>query len=202
MIKEQFLGLITKYSIDTTYNIQCWEEISERYNSKSRHYHNLQHLQNMLAELEEVCGLIKELDTVLFAIYYHDIIYKATQSNNEHKSALFFKERISKTNFSAIEDCYSQIEATKEHLKSECSDTNFLLDIDLSILGKSEKEYNQYCQNIRKEYSIFPDFMYRKGRRIVLKKMLDIESIYKTEYFNHKYEQRAKENIDRELKEL
>ena len=104
MLKERFLNLMSKYSVDTDYNLECWNEIKRNYSSKSRHYHTLEHLENMLLELEKVTSLIKDIDTLLFAIYYHDLIYKATKFDNEHQSALAFEKRISKTSFPTLNE--------------------------------------------------------------------------------------------------
>ncbi|MDP5229452.1 MAG: hypothetical protein NWQ38_03600 [Cellulophaga sp.] len=202
MIKETFLTLISTYSSDENYNLDCWLEIEKNYTSKSRHYHNLDHLENMLTELEAVKSEIKNLDTLVFAIFYHDIVYKATKSDNEHQSALLFQKRITKTSFTHIRECMFQIEATKKHELSACHDTNFLLDVDLSILGKSKDVYTAYCKNIRKEYKIYPDIMYRPGRKKVLESLLALKSIYKTKFFIEKYEPQARENLRLELQQL
>ena len=202
MIKEKFLNLIREYSENKDYNLECWNEIERNYSSKSRHYHNLEHLENMLSELNKIQSEVKDLDCLLFAIYYHDIIYKPTKSNNEHKSALLFENRIAKTSFDKLNECMLQIEATKEHKISDDYDTNILLDLDLSVLGKNLQEYKKYSERIRKEYQIYPDFMYRKGRKKVLKNILESDFIYKTDYYRQLYEKQAKENLKFELKQL
>lgn len=202
MIKEIFLNLIRKYSDNENYNSECWSEIEKNYSSKSRHYHNLEHLENMLTELDKVKSQIQNLDALLFSIYYHDIIYKPTKSDNEHQSALVFEKRISQTSFPNLGECMTQIELTKEHKLSTDNDTNLLLDIDLSILGKSPEEYQQYCKSIRKEYRIYPDFMYRKERIKVLKSILELDAIYKTDFFKQAYENQARENITLEINQL
>ncbi|WP_107037443.1 HD domain-containing protein [Brumimicrobium mesophilum] len=199
MLKEKFLTLIGKYSEDKVYNLECWDEIEKKYSSKSRHYHNLEHIENMLEELNKIESKVDNLDCLLFAIFYHDIIYISTKSDNEHQSALVFEKRISKTSFDKIEECMSQIQATKDHKMSSDNDTNILLDLDLSVLGKSQEEYIKYSKAIRKEYSIYPDFMYEKGRTKVLKSMYEFDFIYKTDLFRKEYETQAKRNLLFEL---
>ncbi|AOP33158.1 hypothetical protein A0128_04390 [Leptospira tipperaryensis] len=81
-------------------------------------------------------------------------------------------------------------------------DTNLFLDADLSILGEEWDLYSGYCKNIRKEYSIYSDSDYRVGRGKVLKYFIDMDRIYKTDYFFERYEKRAKENLRTELKNL
>lgn len=202
MLKETFIDLISKYSDNEEYNTKCWFEIEKAYSSKSRHYHNLDHLENLLVELEKVKTAIKDIDSLLFSIFYHDLVYKATKSDNEHQSALLFEKRITKTSFSQIDKCKTQIDLTKEHKPSKETDTNFLLDIDLSILGKSPEVYKKYTEDIRKEYKIYPDFIYRKGRAKVLKSILELEAIFKTDFFKIVYEKQARENLTAELNQL
>lgn len=201
-IKDKFLTLFRRYSDNEEYNAECWTEIETKYSSKKRYYHNLMHLENMLDELDQVESQVKDLDTTLFTIYYHDIIYDATKNDNEHQSALLFEKRIAETTFVNIAECMAQIESTKEHMLSLDNDTNILLDLDLSILGQSPKEYQQYCENIRMEYHIYPDVVYRNGRKEVLKSLLELDSIYKTDYFKQKYENQAKLNMRLELDQL
>jgi len=202
MLQETFLELIGKYSDDNAFHTNCWNELANHYNSKNRYYPNLQHLANMLQELIPIKQKVQKLDSFLFSIYYHDVVYQATRSDNEYQSALLFKKRIAQTNFSNIEHCFQQIEATKTHEPSEDHDTNILLDIDLSILGQDQNTYQEYTQQIRQEYRIYPNFLYQKGRRKVLIKMLAQDKIYKTHYFINKYEAQARDNIKQELEQL
>ncbi len=202
MLESRFFNLMRSYTDNENYIIECWKEIYASYTGKSRYYHNLGHLSNMISELNEIESSVSELDTILFSIYYHDIVYKSTKSDNEYQSALLFEKRISKTNFPEIQKCYKQIEATKEHKTSVDEDANILLDLDLSILGKDKSEYQEYCSNIRKEYSIYPDFMYHTGRKKVLNHLLNLDSIFKTKYFLDKYEESARKNLAFELNQL
>ncbi len=202
MLKETFLKLMSKYTNQEDYIFYCWDEIFKSYSSESRHYHNLIHINNMISELDHVISEVKEKDSLLFSIYYHDIIYNTSNSDNEYKSAMLFKKRIARTDFQYIEKCMKQIEQTSEHKLSEDNDINILLDLDLSILGKNRLDYQEYCQNIRKEYNMYSDLEYRNGRKKVLIRLLDLSSIYKTDYFSSKYEKNARINLALELKSL
>jgi len=59
-----------------------------------------------------------------------------------------------------------------------------------------------YYKNARKEYAIFPDFVYKPGRKKVLLHFLAMERIFKTDYFFHKFEMQAKQNLQKELEML
>lgn len=201
-LKERFLNLFHRYSENETYALECWKELEQQYESASRHYHNLEHLAHMFTELEAVKTQVKQPETLDFAIFYHDIIYKITSSENEHQSALLFEKRMANTTFPYTQEVKDLIEATREHTFSEDPDINILLDLDLSILGKSPEEYQNYCANIRKEYSLYPDFMYRNGRIKVLKRFLALDAIYKTAFFKSAYEVQAQINLNFELQLL
>ena len=114
------------------------------------------------------------------------------------------KKRLSEIDLSndKIDKCLAMILATKQHLPSEDSDTNYLLDADLAILGKNPEDYQKYSNQIREEYTIYADFMYNSGRKKALQYFLEMEAIYKTEHFFKKYEEQARINIKNELDNL
>ncbi len=201
-LEQTFLNLIRQYHQEEAFNMACWQEIERNYSANPRHYHNLLHLQKMISELEDCQPQLQDWDAILFSVYYHDIIYNVRRSDNEVKSADFMESRLSKTSFQRIEHCKMQIKASKNHQESEDSDTNYFLDADLSILGQDWPTYENYVQQIRKEYRIYPEFLYKRGRKKVLRHFLDMESVYHTNHFADKYESRARNNLKRELQAL
>lgn len=153
----------------------------------------------MFDELSHEQGFINNLDAVTLAIFYHDIVYKATRKDNELQSAVLFEKRFENSNYSDVKKVSKMIELTKNHEISDDSDTNYFLDIDMAILGSEEHRYKQYRLNVRKEYSIYPSFMYKAGRRKVITSFLNQNHIYHTEYFRNKYEAIARTNLKNEL---
>ncbi|QQX76172.1 MULTISPECIES: hypothetical protein [Aequorivita] len=145
---------------------------------------------------------VQEVDVVLFAIFYHDIVYNPLLSHNEQKSARLFRKRLAPTHFPHIAKVITLIEASKTHNMSTDFDTNLFLDLDLLILGSKRKVYLHYCENIRKEYLMFPDFIYRPRRRKLLLRYLSLESIFKTPYFIERYEAQARKNLRYSIREL
>jgi len=96
----------------------------------------------------------------------------------------------------------NHIEATKSHNTTSDFDTNLFLDLDLLILGSKRRDYEQYCINIRKEYRMIPDFIYRRRRKKLLLHYLSLSTLYKTPYFIEKYEEQTKENLMISIREL
>ena len=204
MLKETFTNLLTNYTASNLIIAEFWAEIEKSYTHKKRYYHTLSHLDNLLTQLTEVKVNIESWESILFTMFYHDIIYNALKSENEEKSAELAQKRmtqISVPNY-IINNCKTQIIATKKHLAYPESDTNYFTDADLSILGQSLENYTTYSQNVRKEYSVYPDLIYNPGRKKVLEHFIKMERIFKTDYFYLKFESQAKSNLRLELEQL
>jgi predicted metal-dependent HD superfamily phosphohydrolase len=204
VLKETFIELIGRYTTDTRLITQLWNEIETNYSGKKRHYHTLAHLDNLLQQLVAVKTKIKDWDTILFTLYYHDIIYNPLKTTNEEKSAEFAENRMQliAAPQPVIINCVSQILATKKHLLSADSDTNIFTDADLCILGQPWQVYEKYYKQVRKEYALYPDLIYNPGRKKVLQHFLQMQQIFKTNYFFNKFEVQAKENVEKELQQL
>lgn len=202
-LHQNFKDLFQKYNQDNSLQENLWLEIETYYTSKKRHYHTLSHLENLFRELFPIQENFEDWETVQFSIFYHDIIYNASRSDNEEKSAILAIERLKEIgiNEDQILKCNHQILMTKSHEMSD-NDTNYFTDADLSILGKSWETYEEYFKQIRKEYRIYPDFMYNRGRKKALKHFLEMERIFKTDYFFGKYEKQARLNLEKEIKIL
>ena len=201
MLKEIFVTLALKYSNDAALSQSLWQEIEKSYSGSKRYYHNLAHLENMYEQLIAVKSEISDWDTVIFSLFYHDIVYKATAKDNEEESASVAVKRLLSIGYplSLIQKCREQILATKHH---DVSDVSFFTDADMAILGSEWNDYQHYYKGVRKEYSIYPDFLYNPGRTKVLKHFLKMPYIYSTTYFRNRYENIARSNIKKELEIL
>lgn len=204
MLQSVFTQLLSSYTANDVLVNQLWWELATHYNAKGRHYHTLQHLQNMYEQLQEVKTQLEDWDTILFSLFYHDIIYRATAKDNEEKSAELAKKCLLQIAYppKKIQQCVQQILATKTHIISPDAHTNYFTDADLIILGADWPAYEAYTKAIRKEYSVYPDLLYKPGRRKVLQHFLSMEKIYKTEFFHQKCEAAARENMDKEVQIL
>jgi predicted metal-dependent HD superfamily phosphohydrolase len=177
---------------------QLLAEIRSNYSRPGRYYHTLAHLDNLLAELLPIKDKIDDWQTLVFSIAYHDIVYNSRKQDNEEKSAALAYERMTRLDLpvAAKEKCSNQIKATKGHQVSSDGDTNYFTDADLAILGSDHESYQAYAKQIRKEYRLYPDFLYKPGRQKVLRHFLAMESIYKTNWFKDKYEEQARLSND------
>lgn len=201
MIRGLFFDTITSYSSDVRENNKLWLEIEKRYSESGRHYHTLVHLDNLSRELIPFRNKFSNWHTIVFSIVYHDIVYNPLKSNNEEKSADFAVARLSRSSFppTETERCKRIILATRAHQADADHDVNLFTDADLSVLGSETTDYFNYAAQIRKEYSVYPDFLYWPGRKKVLKHFLDMPSIFKTGEFRDRYEKKARLNLQSEF---
>ena len=203
-LKQTFKNLLINYTNNETFIEELWLEIEENHSSNKRHYHTLTHLENLLNQLVEIKSEIENWEAMLFTLFYHDIVYRAEKSNNEEKSSELAEKRMRQLDIplELIERCKQQILATKSHVLSLENDENYFNDADLSILGQDWESYSMYYQNVRKEYAIYPDFLYNPGRIKVLKHFLEMNRIFKTDHFFTQFEAQAKQNLLQEIEVL
>ena len=186
-----------------------WQDIAIRYNEAQRAYHSLQHIEQLFAQFKQIKHVLNESHIIALALFYHDVIYAPTRSDNELKSAEYAVEALRP--YLSAEQCqhiYALIMMTANHKLAECSnaqknfDAAYLLDMDLSILGASWTDYEQYAQAVRQEYAHVSNPDYRDGRRAVLTELLAHPKLYLTDYYYDRLEKQARQNIKREIKIL
>jgi len=200
-LKNNFSQLLEAYNVPNTKIEHLWLELKNKYTEEHRHYHNLNHLFQLLQELNEITDFLDDPHALLFALYYHDFFYEPQLKDNEEQSALFAVQLLSSISIDehVNSNCEKIILATKSHQLSDNSDINFFTDADISILGADWEKYYVYAQNIRKEYSIYSDSQYHKGRKKVLNHFLAMPQIFKTDYFHEKFEKQSRKNLEHEL---
>ena len=178
---------------------QNWNILEKAYSKKSRYYHNLTHLKEMIQSFELYRDRLQNPDEILFSIFYHDIVYSASKKDNELKSAEFALSILSENHTINKQLVFDAICATQLHSHNPNEDINWLIDFDLKILAKDWDDYKVYFEQIRKEYRIYPDFLYKPGRAKALKHFLEYEFIFQTDEFRNLYEEKARRNIEKEI---
>ena len=189
-----------------------WQGIAMRYNESQRVYHSLQHIRQLFGQFEQVKQHLYQPHSIALALLFHDVIYEPTRSDNELKSAEYAVDSL--IPYLTAEQCqhiYTLVMMTASHQIDQIdeliehgkySDAAYLLDMDLSILGASWSEYQQYAQAVRQEYTHISNVDYRVGRVEVLKGLLGHPTLYLTDYYHSRLEEQARENIKREIKIL
>lgn len=204
MLRDSFFQLLRHYKAGNELTERLWDQVERKYNSTRRYYHNLDHLAFLFSQLQAVRHLLSDWHVLLFALYYHDIVYKVLRSDNEERSAALCRKDLTAIGFepARIERCSGHILATKTHNLSDDKDTNYFTDADTAILGQDPATYRLYCTQVRREYGIFPFVIYKSGRIKVLQYFLAKECIFKTPEFFNRYETTARANLQWEMAEL
>lgn len=142
-------------------------------------YHNLAHVHQTLSFAQTWGSLTDRLDTVLLALWFHDLIYDPQKKDNEAKSAAALKAWLAPTPVSPaiIQQGAAMIMATQNHSAADAA-TGLVVDADLSILSSPPNVYSKYSAAIRQEYSWVDDQSYRAGRLAVLLRFLERPAIY------------------------
>ena len=203
LINDHFCASVLQFSDDREIAEELWGELKKRYSAKTRHYHTLGHLNDMLNQLVPFSNAFENWPVVVFAVAYHDAVYNVLGNNNEQRSAALAVKRLEVIGVPEeyVSKCQKLIMATKLHAVADY-ETNLFTDADLSILGSDAATYNQYVTNIRQEYGMYPDFLYNPGRKKVLLHFINMGQIFKTREFSDKFEEQARMNLQSELKML
>lgn len=201
-LEKEFKGIISKYNKTPTVAQKLWDEVVSSYSGESRHYHNMEHLQNFYNQLKKCKQLTTDHDLLIIAMVYHDVVYNSPDHKDEERSADFAVERLKGIGYpeEKIASCKALILATKTHALSTDADTNYFNDADMTILGLDEATYKTYVKNVRLEYGNTPQF--DTGRKRVLQYFLGMDRIYKTDFFYKIYEKPARANIAAEITTL
>lgn len=207
-LQKRWLDLTKQLSIDNQLAHLMYAKIEKKYSESHRKYHNMQHLRELFAYVDEYEEMIKEKYLVELAIWYHDIVYSVWRpAKNELKSAEFALQEIPKGVLLEAERkrLFCWIDSTKKHIipvEHATLSGQLFMDFDMAIIGTPREKYMVYAQNIREEYGIYPDLLYKPGRRKALEGFLAGGELFLTDIFRERYEGQARENLRYELEEL
>jgi len=180
--------------------IACFEHVEKQYTQKNRHYHTLNHIQDLFNQIQSTEVSDTERMILAHAALFHDVIYVSRAKDNEYQSAAYATLWLAKLGIDETDQqsIHQLIIATATHTSDDPL-TRLFLDMDLSILGASQDVYQQYCKAIQKEYKNIPLFLYKRGRKRFLEYTLTKLSIFNTKKHQELYEKQARVNIKQEL---
>ena len=132
-----------------------------------------------------------------FALWFHDAVYDPKAGDNEEKSAALARACLIESNASSLftETVVRLVLATKNHPGNSDGDTDLIVDVDLSILGRDEKRFFEYEAQIRQEYGWVPASIFAPKWIEILERFLNRDQIYSTDWFRDKYEVKARRNL-------
>ncbi|WP_411073883.1 hypothetical protein [Streptomyces sp. cmx-4-7] len=179
-----------------------------RWAEPQRRYHTVDHLRAVLDRIDELAdqgGEGGELELVRLAAWFHDAVYRPDRSENEERSAVLAERALTEAGLTPHEvaEVARLVRLTVTHDPAE-GDLNgeTLCDADLAVLAGGPDAYAEYAAAVREEYGFVPDAAFREGRAAVLRHLLDLPRLFRTPYGAAVWEEKARENVERELKEL
>ncbi len=205
-LRKKWQALVTSIHAHPPTSDAVWDELIRHYSEPHRTYHNLSHIMVLLRHAETHRHQINRMETVEFAIWFHDVIYDTHLKDNERRSAEWARRamiamQIDERHIPPVMEC---IVATERHeiTAPRIVDLPLFLDMDLSILGTKEGIYKEYTEVIRAEYSWMPIEEYRIARGRFLQRLLERPTLYFTPAMADGHEHQARLNIESELQEL
>lgn len=186
------------------------EDLVERWSEGHRGYHDLRHLDEVLAALSELRGELADdagaWASVVFAAWFHDAVYAVENpEDNERHSADLAREALSHGGVGAdvVDATVALVEATVAHDTEALTGADAAFhDADLWILSAPTERFDDYCADVRREYASVPDAAYAAGRTAILRPFVNRPWVYRTEHARRVWESRARANLTRELARL
>ena len=178
--------------------------LAAAYAEPSRAYHTADHIQDCLTLLDATRALARHPEEVEAAIWFHDAVYVAVRSDNEERSAELARACLREAEVASevAERIGELVLETRHRTTSPEGDAALLCDIDLSILGRPAEAFDLFERQIRQEYAMVPEPLYRRGRSETLRGFLNRSSIFQTAWFRQRYEDSARANLERVLATL
>ena len=148
---------------------------------------------------------VNDTPLIAFALWFHDAVYLPWRRDNEQRSADMAARSAMRLNLGEpfARRAHALVMATA-HLAGGAHDASdpaidWVLDIDLGILGTPPEVYDRYEHDVRREYFFVLPRAWRTGRAAVLRHFLDQPVIYRTTHFRDRLEHQARSNLQRSL---
>lgn len=202
MTLERWQRLLAALHIPT--ESSTYEALVAAYGESHRHYHTGRHIAHCLEELDLARSLAQEPAEVEMALWFHDAIYQPQRSDNEERSAQWAERFLGDCGVAAerVERIRAHILATRHTAGPSSADGQWVVDVDLAILGSEAKRYEEFEREVRQEYHWVPGPLFRTKRAQILQSFLDRPYLYHTPLFQERYEAAARRNLSTAIKTL
>ncbi|HEY8256087.1 MAG TPA: hypothetical protein VIG08_00360 [Gemmatimonadales bacterium] len=183
---------------------RAFDELVTAHGTSGRRYHTLDHVLDCLVRLDESGTPPEDHDLVEAAIWFHDVVYDPHRADNEARSAEWAQRTLAAAGAPpvVVERVAGLIRMTAHAEPARDRQGALLCDLDLSILGRDARAFDEYQRRIREEYAWVPEPLFRAARARILSAFLGRERIFLTDYFHDRYEDAARENLQRALSAL
>jgi pantetheine-phosphate adenylyltransferase len=157
------------------WNIKCdINTILSMWNESHRSYHNLNHLNDLISQINENKSKFseKEYEKLMLSAIFHDIVYDPSSSTNEEDSANFLMECVVDKSNEDILEVRQMILDTKTHNSTTNLSESFN-NYDMNIVERDLDQLLDWEKGISEEFSVYPKEQYKEGRINFLESLLD-----------------------------
>lgn len=188
-IREKWDRFCNLLEINKSSSDEIFGWLDRFYSDPGRHYHNWNHIESCLNNLESLSEKdVENYNEIEYSLWFHDVIYSfGFQDGDEEASAKLACICAEKMGISSKIDTFvvsSLIRITKDHEPEIRPYIGFkdaqalIIDIDLAIFSEDKDTVLKYDQAIRNEYFWVPFDNFSKGRELALKKYYYRDDIY------------------------
>ena len=174
-------------------------QLLRAYAEPQRYYHTLEHIEHCLRMFDACRDRLAAADALELAIWFHDSIFEPGQSDNELRSAVWYRDIARDVHPEPlVEHVYGLIMATLHNgFALEGEDVEYMVDIDLSSFGLDWEAFLRDSRNLRRENSHLSDAEYHRNQGDFQSRLLARPRFFLTDFFFERYENRARENLAR-----
>ena len=172
------------------------------YGEPHRHYHDIGHIEFCLAQFDRVVDRVQSPAAVELAIWFHDVVHQPGNTDNEVASAALFREWAAGLDPALVDAVTSMIVDTIHRDRPSTADGHYVVDIDLASLGQSWESFQSASEALRLEQDDLSPAAYAAAQHAFLDGLMTRPKIYRTPYFQDRYEGTARANINRMLKNV
>ena len=147
--------------------------ILSMWNESHRSYHNLNHLNDLISQINENKSNFseKEYEKLMLVAIFHDVVYYPSSQTNEEDSVKFLMECSVDANKDIL-DVKQMILDTKTHNSTTKLSESFN-KYDMNIVERDFDQLLEWEKGISEEHSVYPKEQYKEGRLKFLESLLD-----------------------------
>lgn len=191
---------------------QTCRRLLDRWQEPDRRFHNVRHLTDLLARVDELAQETHHPDAVRLAAWYHGAIFNSSvakayaRSGGEDEVASAELATAELTALGVPAGTVARIAEMITNLRRHDAnlrdiDCLALCDADLATLAVEPQRYRAYRSAVRAEYAHIPDRHYLEARTTIVGKLLARRNIFLSP-MGGRWEDRARENLRAELDRL
>lgn len=202
-------------------------EMVRAYGADRRHYHTLSHVMWVLKRIGQIMGQSHQVpdrftyapmpgavdsqfmrwqfrqrfNRLRWAAWFHDAVMSGAP-DDEKKSSDLAAKTLSRVGLQPISDEVAELVLSTAHETEPSGDAAILNDADIAILGTDPEYFDEYERQVREEWAHVTDADFAAGRAKILSRFLDKPHIYATEAGRVWWEEQARKNLERSIRQL